>query len=75
MGQLNSLDSFQFMKSSLKKLVDATDKSSFKLTAQDFKLETYLILRKGVYRYKYIDSQERLKNSTFYSKLPDVTIS
>ena len=37
------------MASSLGKLVDATYKSSFELTAQEFKQETDLILLKGVY--------------------------
>ena len=39
-GQLKLLDSFQLIASSLEKLVDVTDKSSFKLTAQEFKKET-----------------------------------
>ena len=61
--------------------MDATDKSSFKLTAQEFKEETELILHKDVYRYEYIDSQERLQKTVlapkeeFYSKLSDETIS
>ena len=35
-GQLKFLDSFQFMVSSLAKLVDATDKNDFKLTQNSF---------------------------------------
>ena len=58
-----------------------TNKSSFKLTAQDFKQETDLILGKGVYPYEYIDNQERFKETVlppkeaFCSKLSDGTIS
>ena len=47
------------MASSLEKLVDATDKSDFKLTREVFGNKTDTILRKGVYPYEYIDSQER----------------
>ena len=36
MGQLKFLDSFQFMASSLAKLVDATDKDDFKITQNSF---------------------------------------
>ena len=56
--QLKFLDIFQFMASSLRKRVDATDKSRFKLTTQEFKQETDLILRKCVYPYEYIERQE-----------------
>ena len=35
-GQLKFLDSFQFMGSSLAKLVDATDKDDFKITQNSF---------------------------------------
>ena len=58
-----------------------TDKSSFKPIVQEFKQETDLILRKVVYPYEYIDSQERIKETVlppkeaFYSKLSDETIS
>ena len=61
--------------------MDATDKYSFNLTAQEFKQGTDLILRKGVYPYEYMDSQERFKETvlppkkTFYSKLSDEPIS
>ena len=41
--------------------MDATDKSSLKLTTREFKQETDLILHKGVYPYEYFDSQERLE--------------
>ena len=76
-GQLKFLDSFQLIASSLEKLVDATDKSSFKLTAQEYMQKTDLILHKGVYPYEYIDRQEWFKETVllpkeaFYSKLSD----
>ena len=38
-GQLKFLDSFQFMASSLKKLVDATDKNNFKITRNSVNLQ------------------------------------
>ena len=69
------------MASLLKKLVDDTDQSSFKLTAQEIKQETDLILHKAAYLYEYIDSQEQFKEKVlppkeaFYSKLSDETIS
>ena len=80
-SQLKFLDSFQFMASSLEKLVDATDKSNFKITKQEFGDKTGVILRKGVYPYEYIDSHERFNETqlppieTFYSKLSDETVS
>ena len=79
--QLMFFDSFQLMAFSLEKLVDAIDKASFKLTTQEFNQVTDLILRKGVYSYKYIDSQEKFKETVlppkeaFNSKLTDETIS
>ena len=80
-GQLKFLDSFQFMASSLEKLVDATDKSDFRLTQKEFGDQTELILRKGVYPYEYFDSMERFNETQlppidkFYSKLSDESIS
>ena len=41
--------------------MDTTEKSSFKLTTQEFKQATDLILRKGVYPYEYFDSQESME--------------
>ena len=79
-GQLKFLDSFQFMASSLEKLVDATDKSDFKITKSQFGDKTDLLLRKGVYPYEYIDSFDRFDETQlppidkFYSSLTDESI-
>ena len=62
-GQLKFLDSFQFMASSLEKLVEATDKADFKITKSEFDVKTDTILCKVVYPYEYIDSQERFKET------------
>ena len=80
-GQLKFLDSFQFMASPLEKLVDATDKSDFKLTRKEFGVQTEILLRKGVYPYEYINSLERFNEpqlptiDKFYSKLSDESVS
>jgi len=51
------LDSFQFMSSSLEKLVNNLPKESFKYTSQVFEgQELDLMVRKGVYPYDYMDS-------------------
>ena len=69
------------MASSLEKLVDATDKSDFRLTQKEFRDQTELILRKDVYPYEYFDSMERFNETRlpsidkFYSKLSDESIS
>ena len=80
-AQLKFLDSFQFMASSLERLVDATDKSDFKITKSEFGSKAPLILRKGVYPYEYIDSLDRFNETQlppidkFYSRLTDEKIS
>ena len=51
------------MASLLEKLVDAADKSDFRLTQKEFADQTELILRKGVYPYKYFDSMERFNET------------
>ena len=81
LDNLQFLYIFQFMASSLEKLLETTDKADFKITESEFDVKTDTILRKGVYPYEYIDSQERLKETklppieAFYSKLSDETIS
>ena len=65
------------MASSQEKLVEATDKADFKITKSEFNVKIDTILRKGVYPYRYIDSQERFKETklphieTIYGKLSD----
>ena len=56
------------MASSLEELVDGTDKSDFKLTREVFGNKTDTILRKGVYPYDFIDSQERFDETQLPSK-------
>ena len=80
-GQLKFLDSFQFMASSLEKLVDATDKSDFKLARKEFGDKTEILICKGVYPYEYINSLERFNEpqlhtiDKFYIKLSDESVS
>ena len=75
------LDSFQFMSSSLDKLVSNLPKESFKYTSQIFSdKELDLMIRKGVYPYDYMDSFDKFKEQLpskeeFYSVLNDEHIS
>ena len=75
------LDSFQFMSSSLDKLVNNLPKESFKYTSQVFDDEEFdLMIRKGVYPYDYMDSFEKFKEQLpskeeFYSILNNEHIS
>jgi hypothetical protein len=86
LGSLKFIDSLQFMNSSLEKLVENVKLSGgrcFKLFFEDFPNATHanLLLRKGVFPYQYIDSMERLKETSlpprdaFYSDLTKQTIS
>ena len=75
------LDNFQFVSSSLDKLVNNLPKESFKYTSQVFDDEEFdLMIRKGVYPYDYMDSFEKFKEQLpskeeFYSILNDEHIS
>ena len=65
-NHLTFIDSFQFMSSSLDKLVSNLPRGSFKYTSQVFKGKKLdLMARKGVYPYDYMDSFEK-----FNEKLP-----
>ena len=86
MGKLDFIDSFQFMSSSLAKLVDNLAKegpSKFPHVSNVFSDQEKidLLLRKGVYPYEYIDSFDRFEEtslpskSAFYSSLTDESIS
>ena len=80
-NNLTFIDSFQFMSSSLEKLVSNLPKESLKYTSQKFKGKKLdLMARKGVYPYDYMDSfykfNEKLPpKEEFYSILNDEHIS
>ena len=60
------LDSFQFMSSTLEKLVSNLPRKSLKYTSHRFKgTKLDLLVRKGVYPYDYMDSFDK-----FNEKLP-----
>ena len=63
-NHLTFIDSFQFMSSSLDKLVSNLPRESLKYTSKEFqdkKLE--LMSQKGVYPYDYVDSFEKFNES------------
>ena len=63
---LTFIDSFQFMSSSLEKLVGNIPRESLKYTSQQYKGKKLdLMVRKGVYPYDYMDSFDK-----FDEKLP-----
>ena len=80
---LQFIDSFQFMGSSLEKLVGNLNKEEFKMLRAfiDDDRKQRLLLRKGVYPYDYVDSPTKLNDTElprkeeFYSKLNDEGIS
>ena len=80
-NHLTFMDSFQFMSSSLNKLVSNLPKESLKYTSQKFKGEKfYLMSQKGVYPYDYMDSFEKFNEKLppkkeFYSILNDKHIT
>ena len=80
-NHLTFIDSFQFMSSSLEKLVSNLSKESLKYTSKSFKGEKLdLMVRKGVYPYDYMDSFEKFNHKLpskedFYSILNDQHIS
>ena len=78
-NHLTFIDSFQFMSSSLDKLVSNLPKEAFKYTSEKFtgKEELSLTSRKGVYPYDLMDSFEKFDQTElptkeqFYSILND----
>ena len=63
------LDSFQFMSSSLDRLLANLPKDKFKYTSEVFKKEKLeLMTQKGVYPYDYMDSFERFNETQLPSK-------
>ena len=80
-NHLTFLDSFQFMSSSLEKLVSNIPRESLKYNSQVFEgQELDLMARKGVYPYDYMDSFNKFNEKLppkeeFYSILNDEHIS
>ena len=80
-NHLTFIDSFQFMSSSLDKLVSNLPIQSLKYTSQIFKGKKLdLMARKGVYPYDYMDSFDKFNEKLptkeeFYSILNDEHIS
>ena len=80
-NNLTFIDSFQFMSSSLDKLVSNLPKDAFEYTSEQFKHNRLnLMIRKGVYPYDFMDSfnkfHEKLPSKEeFYSQLNDQHIS
>ena len=74
-NHLTFIDSFQFMSSSLEKLVSNLPRKLFKYTSHVFEGDEFdLMVKKGVYPYDYIDSFEKFKEQLpskedFYSIL------
>ena len=65
-NHLTFIDSFQFMSSSLEKLVSNLPKESLKYTSKKFKGEKFeLMSQKGIYPYDYMDCFDK-----FNEKLP-----
>jgi hypothetical protein len=76
LGQLQFIDSLQFMNSSLDKLVANLQTENLVITSQSHTdTELVLLRRKGVYPYEYVDSFERFDEArlppkeVFYSRL------
>ena len=81
-NHLNFIDSFQFMSSSLDKLVSNLPKEAFKYTSEEFTgKKLSLMSRKGVYPYDFMDSFEKFNRmelptkELFYSVLNDQHIT
>ncbi|KAL9954736.1 hypothetical protein ACROYT_G042310 [Oculina patagonica] len=80
-NHLNFIDSFQFMSSSLEKLVSNLPRESLKYTSNMFKgKKLNLMMRKGVYPYDYMDSFNKFNEGLptkedFYSILNNEHIS
>ena len=79
--EIRFLDSYKFLQSSLGNLVSNLSEKDFKVIRSEFKKNTEILTRKGVYPYDYISSLDKLSETClppkeeFYSKLNDSVIS
>ena len=69
-GQVQFVDSFQFIMKSLDNIVATLNKDDFVYTKQLFSEDEkfYLMTRKGVFPYDFFDSNEKLQYTSFPSK-------
>ena len=68
-NHLNFIDSFQFMSSSLDKLVSSLPKEDLKYTSEEFTgKKLSLMSQKGVYPYDYMDCFEKLNQMELPTK-------
>ena len=81
-NHLTFIDSFEFMSSSLDKLVSNLPKEAFKYTSEEFTgMKLSLMSQKGVYPYDHMDSFEKFDQTElptkqqFYSILNDQHIT
>ena len=80
-NNLSFIDIFQFMSSSLDKLVINLPDEALKYTKEEFKNNFKLMKQKGVYAYDFMDSFEKFdktelpKKEKFYSILNDEHIT
>ena len=81
-NHLTFIDSFQFMSSSLDKLVSNLPNEAFKYTSKEFKNEKFELMRKkGIYPYDFMNSFEKFDKTglptkdEFYSILNNEHIS
>ena len=79
--EIRFLDSFKFLQTSLANLVSNLSSDDLHNTKREFKKNTSLLTRKGVYPYDYVSSLDKLSETQlppkeeFYSKLNDEDIS
>ena len=79
--EIRFIDSYKFLQTSLAKLVSNLKKDDFYNTKREFKHNTELLTRKGVYPYDYVSNLSKLSETQlppkeeFYSKLDDADIS
>ena len=79
--EIRFLDSFKFLQTSLANLVSNLSLDDLHNTKHEFKKNTSLLTRKGVYPYDYVSSLDKLSETQlppkekFYSKLNDEDIS
>ena len=68
-NHFNFIDSFQFMSSSLDRLVSNLPNEALKYTSEVFKNEKFeLMKQKGVYPYDYMDSFKKFNKQNYYQK-------